>query len=311
MSYLIIPHLQVQGANAYATSWLINTIPLFASTMFAHALAARCAAEDQAPRVALIHHDAQLLGEHDDDDVFLPQQRIGAVGFNSRDYAAGSVMSQSSQPYAAYHGTFSLILAFDGAAPSAEAVRRFLHRAKFAGGEIVSHGGPLIGEDLTALASAEGAPGAPAYWIVDRSDLMYGQSDPIQGLFAGLERGAIAVRQAHEGALPSDEALPGSWLAPAVRGYALISPATVRHGVRHLHTGEVPRHAFAEPAVGLVQYVSLRQWGARPLPFWSWAWARDDLFVLTQAGQGPAWPLEAAPEPVALPDTATTETEEE
>ncbi len=37
-TYLLIPHLHVQGANAQATWWLVNSTPVMACTMFGHAL---------------------------------------------------------------------------------------------------------------------------------------------------------------------------------------------------------------------------------------------------------------------------------
>ena len=73
---------------------------------------------------------------------------------------------------------------------------------------------------------------------------------------------------------------PGTgWLAPAVLGYAATTNYARRTGVRADFL-----HAFAEPLVGLVQFVSVRQWRARRqgVPWWRHGWLADDVFVVSQ-----------------------------
>lgn len=40
-------------------------------------------------------------------------------------------------------------------------------------------------------------------------------------------------------------------------------------------------HAFAEPLIGLVQFISQRQ-HAGPVPWWRHGWSADDVFLVTQ-----------------------------
>ena len=73
---------------------------------------------------------------------------------------------------------------------------------------------------------------------------------------------------------------PGTgWLAPAVLGYAATTAYARRVGVRADFL-----HAFAEPLVGLVQFVSVRQWRSRRqgVPWWRHGWIADDVFVVSQ-----------------------------
>ena len=72
-------------------------------------------------------------------------------------------------------------------------------------------------------------------------------------------------------------------LAASVLGYAMTTPFAKRAGVRQTQQGDTPLHAFCEPLLGLVQYVSTGHYGPRPLPFWEHSWLQDDVFVVRQS----------------------------
>jgi CRISPR-associated protein Csy2 len=60
-------------------------------------------------------------------------------------------------------------------------------------------------------------------------------------------------------------------------GYATLTEFAARKGAREGYL-----HAYAEPLVGLVQYVSVHRLADRPLPLWRYAWPREDVFIVTQ-----------------------------
>ena len=86
----------------------------------------------------------------------------------------------------------------------------------------------------------------------------------------------------NDGADDAGKALPHSWLAATVLGYAMTTPFARRRGVRMTDDGTTPLHAWCEPLLGLVQYVSRHRHGQRPIPFWRMEWMQDDVFIVTQ-----------------------------
>ena len=102
-TYLLLPRLRVQGANAQATWWLINSTPVMACTLFGHALGRHL--DEPASGVAIVHHTAQLHGEQF--RLFRPEQRRGAVFIDKTDYSSKNPHALSLQPTA----SFSKVLA--------------------------------------------------------------------------------------------------------------------------------------------------------------------------------------------------------
>lgn len=97
---------------------------------------------------------------------------------------------------------------------------------------------------------------------------------------AGDSLDALIAACARRTPAAGEEAAPGGgWVIPATLGYASLTGFAARGGAR-----EGKPHAYAEPLVGLVQYVTLRDWAERPLPLWHGHWPREDVFVVTQQG---------------------------
>lgn len=266
MSYLYLPRVRVQTANAHATAWIINTTPLFAINMFGHNLGRKISAFPTG--VAVIHHDAQLLGENEGRGFYgrlHPQQRRGAMFIDKKDYPEGS-KSLSLQPTATCHLLLSLLFSFD--APfDLDAVKDFLPTARIAGGQVIEYERPEIIADESDLRRRLKS----GYWIIERSDLMQKHADPLDAVIK-----SIGTKSSKAGKV----ALPSSWVMPTVLGYAAVTGFERRAGVR----GGYP-HAYCEALVGLVQYVTLRDYGDRPLPFWHYEWINEDVFVIKQ-GKG-------------------------
>lgn len=263
MNYLYLPRIMVQAANAHATSWLVNTAPVMALNMFAHNLGRNLDAFPDG--VAVIHHDAQLLGEKG--SAFYgrlhPQQRRGATFINGEDYSNKNPHALSLQPTATCHLTLSLVLSF-GDAIDIDAVNDFMKSARIAGGQVIDCGNPeIIGDEEKLRRRLK-----TGFWLIERPDLMKIQDDPLDAIIK-----ATGFRQD----APEPGALPNSWLVPTVLGYAAITGFQKRGGVREGYP-----HAFCESLVGLVQYVSLREYGERPIPFWHHQWLHDDVFIIKQ-----------------------------
>lgn len=289
--YLFLPRLRVQGANAQATWWLVNATPVMACAMFGHALGRHL--EETVSGVAIIHHDAQLHGEQF--KWFRPEQRRGAMFINKTDYSSKNPHALSLQPTASFSGEFSLVMQFDESAEiDVGAVNQFLTQARLAGGQIIEHGPPSIEASVTKLRDRLGT----GYWVVDRRDLMEkaNEEDWLDVLLRVTARPEwthltkSAVPAVLDAASESDEAvemptqteelpneLPSSWIVATNLGYALLTKAEVRAGARDSFP-----HAFVEPLVGPVQYVSIRHYGERALPMWQHGWPQDDVFLLTQ-----------------------------
>lgn len=304
--YLLLPRLEIQNANAQSTWWLINAAPVMAANLFAHQLGRKVGVFPQA--VGIFHHHAQLLGERFYGQ-FHPQQRRGAVFIDGNDYSSKNKYALSLQPTASCHLVLSLLLAFDSrdGLPSVSKVEDFLRRgARLAGGQILHHDLLKVLPDCQAVKRQMRG----GFWLVERMDLL-ADGDPLDKLIAACGK-AITLAQPHndetpvaeavdpnrhagrdcrhpehkevnpsagmtEQSLNSNSTMPDSWLTPTTLGYATITDFARRAGVRDNYP-----HAYAEPLVGLVQYVTPRAWGDRPLPLWRGHWPQPDVFIVTQ-----------------------------
>lgn len=194
---------------------------------------------------------------------------------------------------------------------------RFLRLARVAGGTVRQFGELQVFDDEADLLKA--LPGG-GYWLVERSDLV-DPAQPLDSLLTALAHRPSSTTTAISGLAPAtapNETAPApvsaadldddddddfspmadwseatdttsepsgstdtalarmSWLAPAVLGYAMTTEPARRAGVRGDH-----EHAFAEPLIGLVQFVSQRQ-HLGPVPWWRHGWSAIDVFLVTQ-----------------------------
>ncbi len=276
MSYLHLSRIRIRAANALAGNYTVNAAPIMAIVLFVHNLGLKTGCRPR--RVAILHHDGQLLGEFGSDGFydFHPQQRRGATFIDATDYSSKNPHALSLQPTASCHLVLSLLIEVEGPV-NLQKVRRFLHSARIAGGNIDEVGNVEAHDDLDALKLRNG------YWLIERSDLMAAHEHPVDALVVAI--GSRPVRNKTEA--EDTSSLPASWLAATVLGYAAITPFAHRDGVRMTSKhpdddGGQPLHAYSEPLLGLVQYVSRRDYGPRPIPFWEHTWLQDDVFVVRQ-----------------------------
>ena len=281
MSYfLVVRNIRIQHANALASNYAISTAPVMALNLFAHNLGLKIF--NPVIGIGIIHHDAQILGELGDGFHRASlQQRKAATLIDGNDYISSS-MTLSLQPTATAHLRLSLVVELEYQ-PSVADVEDFLRNARIAGGRVESF--DYVGfahsdsDDLDDLLPASG------WWLIDREDLMRRHANPAQAMVDAL--GRVPIEMPHEELAASaelhaeEEEASGNlnWLVPTVLGYAATCDFDKRTGVRMLGTGEFPVHAYAEPLLGLAQYVSIRERSAAALPIWRTEWITDDVFV--------------------------------
>jgi len=264
MTYLYLPRIRIQAANAHATSWVINAAPMMALNMFGHNLGRKLEAFPSG--VAVIHHDAQLLGESEGKGFYgrlRPQQRRGASFIDKNDYSSKNPHALSLQPTASCHLTVSLVLSFEDPF-DVEEVEEFLSTARIAGGQVISWGEPAVFHEEAELRRSLRS----GYWIIERRDLLEGQKNPLETIIQTI---------GHKAEPAPEGALPNTWIVPTVLGYATITDFQDRSGAREGYP-----HAFCESLVGLVQYVLVRKYGSQTLPFWQYQWLNDEVFVIQQ-----------------------------
>lgn len=270
MRYLVLPRLRIQRANALATPWLLGTCPLFAVAMLGHALGREWAVQPVA--VGLIHHDAQLLAEEPLPLGYggrSPQQFRAASFIDKSDYSSKSEHALALQPTASAHLELSVVLAFEDQTPSLSLVPETLRSKRVAGGLIISHEAPFFCESI------EGPSGVVArvrqgFWVVDKSHAL----DPTNRLESLMDH--VSPPAPAPSSIRATDAKPNrAWCAPAVLGYATLTTFEQREGVR-----EDAPHAFAEPLVGLVEYISIRREEQPEQLFWKGQWMRPDVFAL-------------------------------
>lgn len=263
MSFLaVIPHIRVQGANLQTSGILLGGVPLMASTMFAHALARKLSVKDTG--VIYIHHDRQDLGGFAYGR-FTPAQRRGSAFINKNDYSSKNPNALSLQPTASCHLHLSLVIRFDGRRrPRLADLQKLLMNSRFAGGQITSYGEVEWADDNEkTLKDVLGNTIKTGFVVLDRQDVLlaYQQSQNLNRLQA-FTRLLALTKDGLNHAFGEYHGL--SFLSATNLGYALLEePKTDRTGVRQAYTLdndviETP-HAYAEPLIGLVQYVSIRQ----------------------------------------------------
>lgn len=267
MSKVLLPALRIVRANALATHWLLTPNIIMPALGFAHQLERTYCEGAKVRAVCPIYHDAQMLGEgfRDKGYQFQPYQYRGATYINKHDGAGG--FSMALQPTASCNLFLSLILDVDGFVDEDE-IAEGLVGGRFAGGSIVSAGKPKSAMEIENLL--RDLPTAPAFWIAERQDLIPANADPLTAMLDAL-------------APVSAEHMAPGWLMPATLGYAALTPLEQRDGVRQLDDGTPPLHVYAEALVGLIQFVSKRNYPeGKPFPFWRASWARPDVYLATQ-----------------------------
>lgn len=285
MSYLLLPRLKIQSANALACGFIVNASPVMAITQFVHNLVVRHL-ECEVGGVAILHHHAEHQALEDIAYDVLPHQRRSALLINEQDYVGKGSQGPtlSTQPTASCNLELSLLIEFEGL-PEQEIVERFLHKARLAGGQITSYQELVFTDEIEDVERFIGKSG---FWLIERPELIDAK-DPLGSVFSSLERTAISSKQAAQ--LKQQEPqltnqplheISHAWIVPTVLGYQAVTDFAAREGVR-MKTQEgsldTTLHAYAEPLIGIVQYVPARDW-EEDIPFWHQHWLDAKTFVV-------------------------------
>ncbi len=268
ISYLVLPHMRVRGANMYNAAFLLGGPPVLAAWLMAHALGRKIDMADDVLSMAFILHSYTPLGDlfH---DIFSPQLRRGAAytfgsSLNGSDYSSTNKQALSLQPVARAHMEVSLVIGIRNLATT-EGIDSHIARSRLAGGAITRMGKVRLCSDASEALEHIGV----GYAVMDRRDL--------------LEREGAGNRAEQFVAALGYKPVEGdgmNWLSATCLGYAATTPFEKRSGVR-----EGYEHAFAEPLVGLVQYVPIRRCldGDRAdQTLWRSEWATPDVYRIYQ-----------------------------
>lgn len=286
MSFLLLPRLKVQSANALACGFIVNASPVMAITQFAHNLVVRHL-QCEVLGVAIRHHHGEHQALEDVGYEALPHQRRSALLINEQDYVGKGSQGPtlSAQPTASCNLELSLLIEFEGLADQ-ESLESFLRKGRLAGGQITSYREPVFTDDVDHALQHLGKSG---FWLIERPELI-DEKDPLASMFTALERSAIPAKQAKELRQQTPQLankplhkISHAWVVPTVLGYQALTDFVEREGVRLKEhpdgTLENSLHAYAEPLIGIIQYVPAREWGD-DLPFWQQHWLDSQTFVV-------------------------------
>lgn len=269
-------------------SWnVVGAPPITAHLGFAGAIAHRWGLK--AKGIAVLHHGV----DHEGTEKFgrLEPSRVRGVPLQVNESARQKKFSLSDQPCALTHYEASLVLKMQGEAAVLEELREaavdgrlkqwLQSTLRLAGGPLVSIGGVLLADYQN---EALGKLPKTGHFVVDVSQELSpenAEQDPLDRAIALLyprqDQGDGQSEENDEGSPKNDEDRPlKRWLALSNLGFLRLSEVAHREGVRQ----DLP-HAFAEPLLGLVEYVPLRRAARRSnLPiFWSFTHPQDDVIV--------------------------------
>lgn len=256
MKFIVIPRITFRGANAQPSWWIVGPPGPMPILGFSLALCRAIGIQSDFAAAGAVLHDYCLRAESGEYNASLPHQQRGAALIDNKDYASGT-QSLSAQPTARCDGIVSVVIGVsDHALIDNSAIVDFLDRGRIAGGTIARHG--FIGTKTPSFNSLADAQKhiKGGFSMVDRSDLLTprGAEDPLDAFLRVTRYYKVATKE---------ECQPESWLAPYAAGYIALNTPVERPGTRD----NLP-HAFAEPVIGLMQFVSRN---AAPVALWRYA----------------------------------------
>ncbi len=260
---VLLPRMEVSGANAQPAWWFLAPPSPTAYVGFGQALALKClppGAINDFIGVGAVVHDYRLRAEKLPDSYsLLPHQLRAAALINADDYSSKNKNALSLQPTARCDLTLSLAIVFEeGASVSADKVEVFMRNARLAGG-VVAADSPEF-EFIEGMAQVR-ARLKTGFAVHARPDLMVPAA------------GEDALDALMHATLPTKENLDANpWVMPATMGYATVTKIQDRVWTRDGHA-----HAFAEPLVGLVQLKSLKD---EPIPVWKYQRPSERVFLV-------------------------------
>lgn len=257
MSYILIPRIEIFGANAQSAYPVVTGPSPLAFLGFARKLLIDLGVPDsENVKVAILHHDIEMRGEGFYN--FIPAQCQGAAlttdgkRGGSVDYVNANDTSMSLQPTALCNMIMSLIIT--GLNDHSEG--RILDKAlalRIAGGHIRNIGRIRRFDEIDHAVKRAGS----GFFITERDDLLDVSADrKIDGLLRGMSN-YKENKENKEG---------DGWILPVNLGFLPITPFTDKL----LSSRGGFSHAYVEPLIGMIQYRTRRMLiqDELPVPFW-------------------------------------------
>jgi CRISPR type I-F-associated protein Csy2 len=253
---LIIPRIEVVKYNVLASQWLISPTPVHAINMFVHNLQLKTGIV--CSRVSIVHHDFSYkaaIGKYNAPAFEKPK---GASFIDKLDYPSDGKpligpKSLSFQPNFYGDMTISLIIEIDDSDKHTD-VEDFLHTAKIAGGDIISHKPIKVCNIADVFNHIK-----TGFFVEDYSHLI----DPSKNQ---LEQLVTTISNSKD------------WISAATLGYAKLTQEIHKPGVRN-----GVKHCFVEPLVGLIKYIPIHNTkDVSDIRFWNYEWNTPSTFICKQ-----------------------------
>lgn len=266
---LIIPRIEVKGANAQSAYWLVTGPSPLAYMGLVRNLAIKLGVEDSHQvRVAVVHHHLEMRGEVLKLDKFSPPKLIPSQlrgqSFSSpgkgytNDYVKDT-LSMSLQPVALCNLCVTLIIEGFGDVDVSE-LHELLFESRLAGGTIVDF------QRIKSVDSDNVFQSIPSgFFMKERSDLMAESNAEnrietfIQAFIDNNDRKGDSNKK---------------WLMPINLGFCSLTD--------DLADEEMPE-MLAEPLVGIIEYQSKNQCEPESLDDMFWGYrSKDKAFFVSQ-----------------------------
>ena len=276
---LTLNRLRVQHANAMVSWNVVGAPAITAHLGFARALG--LAWSLNATGVAILHHGMDHEGNYSKYNVLSPN-RVRGVPIQTEEKDR-SKFALADQPFALSHYEVSLVIELEGEEEDIAAFRddvlaehkfkqSLMANMRFAGGSIVSVRDVMLSD---FHKEALGKLSRTGHFVLDVSQELlptHEGEDQLDRAIALL----YPLAQEVEGEQDEDAQSKKRWLALSNLGFIRVSDVAHRVGARF----GLP-HAYAEPLLGLVEYVPLRrviQKTDTPL-FWRFTYPAEDVIA--------------------------------
>lgn len=252
MNYITLD-LDVQHADIRQTWYIASPCCIFQASMFAHNIGRQIGTFPT--RVGYIHHDYIPNGVLKYNTLYVNAQK-GYTNINSNRLKDSSPKA-FTHPEIKSHIKLTLVLEFEDDI-DLDDLDSIIHRSRFSGGNIISHRiKEFYSLDMVLKQNKRG------FCVVDRKDLLDGCDNKLKRAFDLLYRKRDDKTFVNE----------HSWLSLTKIGYTLCSEPEHKKGIRN---GYSYKHALAEPLVGLVQLLSMRE--LETFPMWEFN-VNNDNFI--------------------------------
>ncbi len=259
---IIIPRIFVTGANAQSAYSFVTGVSPLAWLGLARKLAIDINGLEgsEKVRISILHHHMEMKGENHYGDILPSQLRSAELTTRKQ-----TQMSMGLQPIANCNLKATLII--DGINASSEKVKKHLLKLRLAGGAIESFGEIIQCEIDEILFKTKGG------FFIKEFDCLSGiaPQDKIKAFLSLL----LKTKDKNEEIEKNEDTKNKKWLSPMNLGYIAVTDFNEKENSRF----SLP-HAYAEPLVGMIEYVSKNKIeDFSQIPFWEYSNTIKNVFV--------------------------------